>query len=644
MSLILAPKFFLRIGAGAGISLLSTTSSSSRRGRLANYRRLSSGFEGLRSQLGFLLFQPRASTMDTSAPALSSTLFLDRVGEVVLSLNSTGLSWIPASIDPEETFCCQMMFHSEVETEIRFSDVYAVEFTGLGLINGHNSTEMYRFVVHGFQRGKNSTSPYVLSTYTFGHRDSHACRELFDQINACMKLQVGRPKNLLVFVHPQCGKGNGCKTWEVVAPLFSRAKVTTKVTVTQRAGHAYDILKSSTDRELRSFDGIIAVGGDGLFNEVLNGLLSSRHKAPYPPAPTRLNTTDVKDPLQLHVYEDSKNVRNSLTSHSDIFVETALKGEDPTSEQESFCSDQSTAVSFPNDWLRLGIIPAGSTDAIVISTTGVRDPITSALHIILGKKISLDVAQVVRWKTTPSSIDTPSVRYAASFAGYGFYGDVIKESEKYRWMGPSRYDFTGTKVFLEHRAYEAEIGFLEAKAVDADDETLVSGTHQTRLPRRNPTKRVCLTKCSVCVGPTKSSQTLTNGSSCSSDGHAEDSRWLRSKGRFLSVGAAVISCRNERAPDGLVVDAHLSDGFLHLILVKDCPRPFYLWHLTKLTRRGSNPLDFSFVEHHKTQAFTFVANHDSSVWNLDGELFQACQVTVRACHGLINLFAAGPEA
>ena len=26
-------------------------------------------------------------------------------------------------------------------------------------------------------------------------------------------------------------------------------------------------------------------GGDGFFNEILNGLLSSRHKAPYPPAP-----------------------------------------------------------------------------------------------------------------------------------------------------------------------------------------------------------------------------------------------------------------------------------------------------------------------------------------------------------------------
>lgn len=51
------------------------------------------------------------------------------------------------------------------------------------------------------------------------------------------------------------------------------------------------------------------------------------------------------------------------------------------------------------------------------STTGVRDPITSALQIILGYKAPLDIAQVVRWKTRLSSVDVPFVRYAASFVG-----------------------------------------------------------------------------------------------------------------------------------------------------------------------------------------------------------------------------------
>ncbi|PKA61138.1 Sphingosine kinase 1 [Apostasia shenzhenica] len=610
--------------------------------------------------------------MDASA-ALSSTLFLDRVGEVVVSLNSCGLSWNPTAIDSDASSCCRMAFQMEVETEIKFSNVYAVEFTGLGSINERSSSgrsfllnsncELYRFVVHGFQKAKNGPSPCVLSAYTFGHRDLQACQTWVDQINACIQMQVERPKNLLVFVHPRCGKGNGLRTWQTVAPMFSRAKVMTKVTVTRRAGHAFDILKSSTDRDLSSFDGVVSVGGDGLFNEVLNGILSSRHKAPYPPDPTVLNTPNNSDELRHHVSEETIYSRNILNNDSDIFSETSEKCDDCepllpalqstesgiskliTSEKEPHCTDHNSALIFPNDWFRLGIIPAGSTDAIVISTTGIRDPVTSALHIILGRRISLDVAQVVRWKTTPTSLDTPLVHYAASFAGYGFYGDVVKESEKYRWMGPSRYDFTGTKVFLEHRSYEAEVGFLAAK----EDDTIkgmpsgMADACHSLLPRRNLSKEVCRIECSICNGTTNSSHIVTNGGTSSPIVHGEGVRWLRSKGRFLSVGAAVISCRNERAPDGLVADAHLSDGFLHLILVKDCPRPFYLWHLTKLTRKGADPLDFSFVEHHKTNLFTFVANHDGSVWNLDGELLQACQVTVRACRGLVNLFAAGPE-
>lgn len=35
------------------------------------------------------------------------------------------------------------------------------------------------------------------------------------------------------------------------------------------------------------------------------------------------------------------------------------------------------------------------------------------------------------------------LRYSVSLLGYGFYGDVLTDSERKRWMGPSRYDFSG---------------------------------------------------------------------------------------------------------------------------------------------------------------------------------------------------------
>lgn len=306
--------------------------------------------------------------------------------------------------------------------------------------------------------------------------------------------------------------------------------------------------------------------------------------------------------------------------------------------------EEDDEFSFPNEKFRFGLIPAGSTDAIVICTTGARDAMTSALQIILGKAVCLDIAQVVRWKKTNTSKDEPCVRYAASFAGYGFYGDVITESEKYRWMGPKRYDYAGTKVFLRHRSYEAEVAYLEVesekKNIGPEKESTGSWTKGLWSLLKKSERVACRANCNIC----KTKAGHTSAKCPSLQPYSKDSRWLKSRGRFLSVGAAVISCRNEKAPDGLVADAHLSDGFLHLILIKECPHACYLCHLLQLAKKDGNPLDFEFVEHHKTPAFTFTSFGKESIWNVDGELFQAHQLSAQVFRGLINLFASGPEA
>lgn len=35
------------------------------------------------------------------------------------------------------------------------------------------------------------------------------------------------------------------------------------------------------------------------------------------------------------------------------------------------------------------------------------------------------------------------LRYSVSLLGYGFYGDVLSDSERNRWLGPARYDLAG---------------------------------------------------------------------------------------------------------------------------------------------------------------------------------------------------------
>ncbi|XP_021751997.1 ceramide kinase-like isoform X5 [Chenopodium quinoa] len=542
---------------------------------------------------------------------LSSRVFLDRVGEVNFSLNSTGLSWKPADsqID-DKSSCIGRKYHIESAAEIKFSDVYAAESADWGSICQstrccfmHQDSEMYLFVVHAMQRSKAKASLWHLAEYTFGHSDQLVCKLIVNKIKSYLAKQIGRPKSLLVFVNPKSGKGNSQNVWGVVAPIFSRAKVRTQVTVTERAGHAFDLVSSMTNRELISFDGIVAVGGDGLFNEILNGLLSSRFKTKYPPVPPDFMASPGEESSASVPYPSEINA-----------------------------ADEDVEFSFPHERFRFGLIPAGSTDAIVICTTGVRDPITSALHIVLGKRIGLDIAQVVKWKTTMNSDIEPSVHYTASFVGYGFYGDVITESEKYRWMGPKRYDFAGTKVFLRHSSYEVELSYLDVKSKNTDpdskDDDLIGGVESSQGLKRKCERIICRTNCKVCNTPYTGMM---------------KSKWLKTRGNFLSVGAAVMSCRNERAPDGLVADAHLADGLLHLILVKNCSHALYLWHLTHLAKKGGSPLDFKFVEHYKTPAFAFTSYGKEGVWNLDGEILRAHKLSAQVFRGLISLFANGPE-
>lgn len=200
-------------------------------------------------------------------------------------------------------------------------------------------------------------------------------------------------------------------------------------------------------------------GGDGLFNEILNGLLSSRHKAPYPPAPIEFGYTGSLDQDQQHrinSFNDRASNENDaheplistsesngggisnismsqkiscclnlslgsslymhdckalthfnfylhfMTEHqleqcnAGQFIQCLLKSNItydwllPAQLQffSGSCSflpayhnflihniialanaDQDPVLSFPNDWFRLGLIPSGSTDAIVIRWT-----------------------------------------------------------------------------------------------------------------------------------------------------------------------------------------------------------------------------------------------------------------------------------
>lgn len=437
---------------------------------------------------------------------------------------------------------------------------------------------------------------------TFHCPDWGLCQQWIHSIDEQLSLLTNRPKHLLVYINPFGGKQQGKRIYEhKVAPIFSRASISTDVIVTERANHARDHLK--TEADLKKYDGVVCVGGDGMFSEIVHGLISRTQ---------------------------------------------ADSGVDQNCPEESLV---------PCD-IRIGIIPAGSTDCICYATVGANDPVTSALHIVVGDSQPIDICSVHH--------DNTFLRYSISLLGYGFYGDLLTDSERKRWMGPTRYDFSGVKTFLSHHYYEGTVSYLPA-------------TEGVGSPRD---KLRCRSGCHICQ---HSEQHLPEeGQICrEEDEEAKEvdqilesghkGVWRVMRGKFLAINAVSMSCACPRSPKGLSPAAHLSDGTTDLILVHKCSRINFLRHLLRHTNKNDQ-FDYPFVEVHRVRRFRFVPKHEEggseldlrergkglfsqicrdhpacgctpshSTWSCDGETLPHTAIQVSAHRHLIKLFARGIE-
>ncbi|KAM8861911.1 ceramide kinase-like [Synchiropus picturatus] len=432
---------------------------------------------------------------------------------------------------------------------------------------------------------------------TFTCPEGALCQHWVSSIQEQLSMNTSRPRHLLVYINPYGGKKQGKRIYEQkVAPLFARAGVSADVIVTEYANHARDHLRNTA--ELKQYDGVVCVGGDGMFSELLHGL----------------------------IWRTQMDAGVNLNSPDQTLIP---------------CS------------LRIGIIPAGSTDCICFATVGSNDPVTSALHIIIGDEQPMDVCSVHH--------DNTFLRYSVSLLGYGFYGDVLTDSERKRWMGPARYDLSGLKMFLTHHYYEGTVSFLPAKGI-------------TGTPR-DASK--CRSGCTICQ---HSGQLLSKRPGKYENNEVSDSdadgEWRTIRGKFLAINAASMSCACPRSPKGLSPAAHLADGTIDLILVRKCSRFNFLRHLLRHTSKDDQ-FDMTFVEVQRVQRFRFAPRHcqsDSeleldllengkhqifsqicrdhpacscapaySSWNCDGEILTHAAIDVRAHCQLIKLFARGIE-
>lgn len=225
----------------------------------------------------------------------------------------------------------------------------------------------------------------------------------------------------------------------------------------------------------------------------------------------------------------------------------------------------------------IGIIGSGSTDCVAYSLYGTSEPLTAVLNIILGTKYGLDLASI-------RNEDNTLLKMYCSALSYGYLGDIIRKSEKYRkWMGPKRYEFTGFKEFFKNNGYDVEITYLvDDHAVDNRQDC-------------------CGSNCSRCTkldSPDNKSNMIDPSNA---------TQWKTISGKFFMVTAANIKCACRKSPNGIAPSCHFSDGYIDIVCVKHTSFFNNLRLLIALTKSDKDVSDLSFVEKIRTRKFRFRA-------------------------------------
>ncbi|XP_063993860.1 ceramide kinase [Diachasmimorpha longicaudata] len=311
---------------------------------------------------------------------------------------------------------------------------------------------------------------------------------------------------------------------------------------------------------LDDFQAIISIGGDGTFAEVFNSLV--------------LRTAN---DLQINSHDSN--------------------------------------VIFPQSLIPVGIIPCGSTDTLAYSLHGTTDVQTSVIHIIFGDTVGLDLCSVHENENLH--------RLYASVLSYGYLGDIARESEQLRWMGPRRYDYSGFKKIINNKGYEGEIVLLSDPC------------HPAASTR-------CMQNCSRCISH-----------ACDEKKKHEISRKLTVRGKFFMVNGANVSCACSKCPQGFSPHCHIGDGCLDIILVRHTSLINNIRMLWRLSSKKKNVYDLPFVEVYRAREFTFHAfpqlssvdtmsnSHNKStvsVWNCDGEVLEYVDVKIRVHCQLLKVF------
>ncbi|EDQ85286.1 uncharacterized protein MONBRDRAFT_11991 [Monosiga brevicollis MX1] len=360
--------------------------------------------------------------------------------------------------------------------------------------------------------------------------------------------QRRRPRRLKCFINPVGGKREAPRNFAKAREIWESAGLTLDVLVTTRAQECCEAIQ---ELDVDSFDAIVVAGGDGFLAEAVHGLMWR---------------TDGRK-------------------------------------------------------LPIGLLPSGSTNTVAFSTCGNESIRTWAVFVLLGLTRPLDLCRVTspylsrtmyvvvqadladKKKRPVETASHPGARlfmvslywhclccsYATNFVCNGFFSAVVKDSERYRWMGPARYSYSGFKQVLIHHLYrDMHVQLRRAGASELTDFVLPD------------------------------------------------------EERVKLVAVALMPLRSKQSKRGLVPHANPSSGHLQAIVVRECGRIGFLRFLTRVAGPGTQwALDYA--ETVQCEEMVFMTRGRDVYWNIDGEIHTLPELTATALPGAFDIFHPTPS-
>uniref|UniRef100_A0A6G1S8B1 Ceramide kinase n=1 Tax=Aceria tosichella TaxID=561515 RepID=A0A6G1S8B1_9ACAR len=533
---------------------------------------------------------------------------------------------------------------------------------------GHaTTTEHVNLSVQSSPVSSSSTSSTATSPSTSQCQpDFSALNDLYELIDQHLELKRRqRPRRLLVFVNPYGGKGKAFHLYKSkVRKILDLAQIECQLVVTKYANHARNTIEDPLFN-LESFDGIICIGGDGMFAELMNGLLFRFNRDKMLANELNLMNRRLSDRLCITTTTTETETTATSNETNEIISNEmpAIDGPPMTQQQKTgktrntntdTTTDTTTKTTtkkqqldnqlkhmrsslggigeqFQSPNIPIGVIGAGSTDANLFGFIGTNDTVSATLNIVLGNQIQIDVCSI------HSIQEDRLLRFVSTFVAYGYFGDVIRESEKYRWLGPSRYDLTALNSLIKYRYYDGLVRILRSKRdgtpldlnrchlncglckqqtnnnhnnndENNDSEKSNNNNNHFISSSFNFDKTLLAsgggTKKDELADPDSRRQLVHGGDDDGSDD--DEFEIIEEDGSFVGVNAAVTACRCPQTRKGFSPGNHLANGCADLILVRPCTRMQYINYLIRTGYTSKSAFDLRYVDAYRCRQFEFI--------------------------------------